>query len=164
MKLSKISMLMLVAGAAIAVVAPVASAHQLYTEHSYFPHKVVKHAKPAAGKSGTVTKVTQTTPRPPLYIYVPPFTGTPAVSAGTDWCVSNMVDCTDQQLCETWGLNCSTGGVQSAPAQSAPEIAPATSDALGLGSQLAAATVEDSQSASQTSSAVSSSQDSSDDC
>ena len=157
----KISMLMLVAGAAIAVVAPVASAHEVYTEHSYIPHKIVKHVKTTGAKSSVATKAT---PRPPIYIYVPPFTGTPAVADGTDWCQTNMVDCTDQQLCETWGLNCSTGGAQSAPAQPASGSASTTSGALALTSQLAAATVDGAQSASQMSSAVSSNQDSFDDC
>ena len=57
----------------------------------------------------------------PADIDVPPFTGTPAVAPATDWCATEMVDCSDQQLCDIWGQNCSTaGGDQTAQQPAAP--------------------------------------------
>jgi hypothetical protein len=67
----KISTFMLVAGAAFAFAAPLASAREVITEHSYLPHKVIKHVSPTKGQTG---------PRPPLYIFVPGFSGTPSSS------------------------------------------------------------------------------------
>ena len=70
----KISMFMLLAGAAIIFAAPLANArvlvteHEVITEHSFIPHKAVKHVKTVSGKTSGATKVS---PRPPLYIYVP---------------------------------------------------------------------------------------------
>ena len=73
-----------------------------------------------------------------------------------------MVDCTDQQLCEYWGMNCSTGGDQPGLAQPADPASTTTSssEVPAISSQLAAPF----QSASQQTTAVSSDQDSSNDC
>lgn len=159
----KIPTIMMVAGAAIVFAAPVASAHvatydRTVPQQEIAKHKVAKHAKTAKAKTASTTK---TAPRPPLYVYVPPFTGTPSVSDGTDWCESSMVDCTDQQLCEYWGMNCSTGGDQPSPAQAVePASSTTTPSEVPAISQLA----DDSQSASQATAAAASDQDSFDDC
>jgi hypothetical protein len=159
----KIPTIMMVAGAAIVFAAPVANAHMTTYDrtvplHKIAKHKVVKPAKTAKAKTATTTK---TAPKPPLYVYVPPFTGTPSVSDGTNWCETSMVDCTDQQLCEHWGMNCSTGGDQPSPAQPAEPASTTTSPSeVPAVSQLA----DDSQSASQATTAAPSGQDSFDDC
>ena len=131
----KISMFMLLAGAAIIFAAPLANArevvteHEVITEHSFIPHKAVKHVKHVKTASGKTSGATKTSPRPPLYIYVPPFSGSPTVAAGTDWCVDYMVDCSDQQLCENWGLNCSTAG-NDQPAQAPASVGASASETL----------------------------------
>jgi hypothetical protein len=155
----KIPMIMALAGAAIVFAAPVANARMATYDRTVPQHKIAKHVKTAKTKTAATTKAT---PRPPLCIYVPPFTGTPTVSDGTDWCESSMVDCTDQQLCEYWGMNCSTGGDQPSPAQPAEPASTTTSpsEVPAGSSQLA----DEFQSASQATTAVSSDQDSSDDC
>jgi len=159
----KIAMIMVMAGAAIVFAAPVANAHMTAYDRSLPQNKVVKHqvarTKTSRAKTATAIKVA---PRP-LYIYVPGFTGTPASTNPdqTNSCESSMVDCSDQQLCETWGLDCATGGFQSSPAQ--PAAPASTSDALQIDRQLVSV-VENSQSTSQTSTESSSAQDSSDDC
>jgi hypothetical protein len=158
----KIPTIMMVAGAAIVFAAPVASAHMTTYDRTLPQHKIVKHHKVTTHVKTSTAKTAptiKTAPRPPLYIYVPGFTGTPSVSPSTNDCESSMVDCTDQQLCEYWGMNCSTGGDQSSPAQAEPVTTTSTSEVVASSSQLA----DDSQSASQTSSAASD-QDSSDDC
>ena len=161
----KIPTIMMVAGAAIVFAAPVASAHMTTYDRTLPQHKIVKHHKVTTHVKTSTAKTAptiKTAPRPPLYIYVPGFTGTPSVSPSTNDCESSMVDCTDQQLCEYWGMNCSTGVAQPSPAPSAEPVevtTTSTSEVVASSSQLA----DDSQSASQTSSAASD-QDSSDDC
>jgi hypothetical protein len=151
----KISMFMVVAGAAIVFAAPLANASTDKSHHSLPAHKIAKHGKTAKGKSssklGKSAGMTSkpVTPRPPLYIYVPSVAGTPATADSTDQCETFGVDCTDAQLCELWGENCSTAGTSSTdqtdgqPAdQSDPSQPPAmvnTSDGL---SDTSAATVD----------------------
>ena len=79
----KIPMIMMMAGAAIGFAAPMANAtfDRTLPQHQ----KAVKHVKTAKAKTKT-TPTIKPTPRPPLYIYVPGFTGTPSVSAGTNDC------------------------------------------------------------------------------
>jgi hypothetical protein len=130
----KIPTFLLMVGAAILFAAPMANAREVIGEYSVAPHKVVKHVKTSkvakhtkTSKSKTATAKTAA-PRPPLYIYVPPFSGTPTVAEGTDWCATYMVDCTDQQLCDNWGLNCST----AANDQTAQGVAPVVAESQAI--------------------------------
>jgi hypothetical protein len=78
-------------------------------------HHVVKHNRTTGQKaSKPATKVTKVKPitelqpktRPVPYIYMP--AGTPSVTPYVDpnGCVDSGTDCTDQELCEYWGMNC----------------------------------------------------------
>jgi hypothetical protein len=114
----KISALMVVAGAAIVFAAPIANAATDTTHHSLPAHKVAKQGKTSNGKSSTKLGKSATSktvvPRPPFYIVVPGFTGTSVASSDpVDQCAMIGVDCTDTQLCELFGENCSTAGAPS---------------------------------------------------
>jgi hypothetical protein len=51
-----------------------------------------------------------------LYIYAPGPIGSGAVSGATgDSCETSGSDCTDEELCEFWGMNCPDGGISSLP-------------------------------------------------
>jgi len=113
----KISMFMVVAGAAIVFAAPIATASTAKSHHSLPAHKIAKHGKAGNGKSSTkigkFLTPTPVAPRPPLYVYIPGFTGTPFADPGLiDQCLTNG-DCTNMQLCDLWGENCSTAGTSS---------------------------------------------------
>src|SRR5262245_52460258 len=97
----KISMFMVVAGAAIAFAAPIATASTAKSNHSLPAHKIAKHGKAGNGKSSTKVGKTKTvTPKPvtqlpPVYVYIPGFTGTPFASPDLlDQCQTNG-DCTN---------------------------------------------------------------------
>jgi hypothetical protein len=112
----KISMFMVVAGAAIVFAAPIATAGTAKSNHSLPAHKIAKHAKAVNGKSSTRVGKTLT-PKPlvpaPVYIYIPGFTGTPFASPDLiDQCEANG-DCTNMLLCDLKGLNCSTADAVS---------------------------------------------------
>jgi hypothetical protein len=114
----KISAFMLVAGAAVAFAAPIANAsHQRAVPHN----KTSVHGKThqqVKTKTGSSIKVS---PRPPLYIFVPGFSGGPVSSPdATQLCLEAIDNCTDQQLCDNWGLNCSTAGGQTPVVETAP--------------------------------------------
>ena len=138
----KIPMIMLVAGAAIALTAPLANAASTNKQKTAPAHKLVKHGKTGThvktgGKLGTTGTSKPVTPRPPLYIYVPGYSGPAVAPDPVDQCESSGVDCTDAQLCEFWGENCSTG------------IAPSTDqtgagDQTGSGDQTGAASTDQS--------------------
>jgi hypothetical protein len=84
--------------AALALAAPVANAKFDSSSPSKALHaKVLKH-KHAAPKIKT-----NTTPR--VLIIVAPFTPT-AQAPSVDDCSLYGTDCTNQQLCELWGMNC----------------------------------------------------------
>ena len=109
----RFSMLMMVAGAVIVFVAPVANARAVKLHHTPAVHKIAK-----SNKAGKNTKGAKLKPKAPIYISVPGSSGAPAIATDpTDPCVEYMVDCTDQQLCESFGLNCSTAGDQPGIAQ-----------------------------------------------
>jgi hypothetical protein len=91
----KARMLMLAVGAALTVAVPVANARHVTNHRAVAGHKVVTSTK--TGKTGKVGKTLKgVPPRPPLYIYVPGFTGAPSVAPDTDWCTDYAVDCSDQ--------------------------------------------------------------------
>ena len=136
---------MIVAGAAIVFAAPIANASK---QRTLPQHKVTKHVTTHKGvttgkgsKGGKITRpVTPTVakPRPPLYIYIPGFTGTPAATLdSTQLCFQSMENCTDQQLCENWSMNCSTAG-GSAASDTTPASPASTVEAVELGPSLAA--------------------------
>jgi hypothetical protein len=158
----KFLMFTLVACAAIAFAAPLASAHEIITEHSYLSHKAVKHVKTHGNTARGSTKG-QTTPKPPLYLTVPGFSGTAASSPNsTGECLINQDNCTDQQLCDGFGINCSTAVEQ--PGSTLPA---ATVTAGGVTSddfQVAAATLAEAQSTPAPVVASASSDESNDDC
>ena len=171
----KIPMIMLVAGAAIALAAPLANAASTKKLNTAPVHKLVKHAKTTkaakpAGKLGTTGTSKPVTQTPPLYIFVPGYSG-PAVAPGAvDECESSGVNCTDTQLCEFWGENCSTAMAPStdqtgatAPVDQSGDTQPAatvsTSETQSDSSELSAASSGDAQSASDMAT-----DDSSDDC
>ena len=170
----KISMFMVVAGAAIAFAAPIATAATARSHHSLPAHKIAKHGKAGSGKSST--KVGKTlTPRPvvqqpPRYVYIPGFTGTPFANPDLlDQCQTNG-DCTDAMLCDLWGLNCSTAGTPSTDQtdgqsadQSGASQPTATVTASDVLSDTSAAAV-DTSNAQDMAPVSSSSDDSSDDC
>jgi hypothetical protein len=147
----KISAFMLVAGAAIVFAAPIANASQ----NRAVPHnKVTTPGKSikggTTGKAGTGAKGGKTVttgtikvkPQPPLYIYIPGFSvGLAATPDPTQLCFQSMENCSDQQLCENWGLNCSTAGRPTS--DTTPAIAVSTVEAIELGSQLSSAVVSD---------------------
>jgi hypothetical protein len=113
----KIATLIMVVGAAIAFAAPMANAsssravpHHKVTTHGK-THKVIAHQKGGGNVSA----------KPPLYIFVPGFSGTPSATTDpTELCLQSMENCTDQQLCDNWSINCSTAGatVSAGPAAS----------------------------------------------
>jgi hypothetical protein len=114
----KISILMVVVGAAIVFAAPIASAATDKAHHSLPAHKVAKQGRASKGKSSTRLGKSATSktvvPRPPFYIVVPGFTGTSVANPDpVDQCATIGVDCTDAQLCELFGENCSTAGTPS---------------------------------------------------
>ncbi len=80
-------------------------------------HKVATHKKVVAHK------VAKNHSTGPIYIHIPGPAGQP--SASTDDCLASGNNCTDEQLCEIWGMNCdvvnSTPANVAAPAESAPE-------------------------------------------
>jgi hypothetical protein len=91
----KARMLMLAVGAALAVAVPVANARHVTGHRAVANHKAVTATKTGkAGKAGKTLK--GVTPRPPLYIYVPGYTGVPSVASDTDWCTDYALDCPDQ--------------------------------------------------------------------
>jgi hypothetical protein len=168
----KIPMIMLVAGAAIALTAPFANAAATKKVTTAPAHKVVKHGKTATHVKTTKpagTLGTTATPRPPLYIVVPGYSGPAVAPDPTNECMYNGVDCTDAQLCQYWGANCSTGfapttdqtgassGDQSGGTQPAATVS--TAETQSDSSELPAASSGDAQSGSQMAS-----DDSSDDC
>jgi hypothetical protein len=168
----KIATFMLVAGAATVFAAPIANAdkqravpqHKVATHGTTHkgvaPGKSAKASKPV--KSGT-TLTTKLNPRPPLYIYVPGFTGGSVASLDpTELCFQSMENCTDQQLCETWSMNCSTAGGQTA--DSTPTSALSTVEVVELGSQLSAAVSETTPSAPLAASDTTGSNDQYEDC
>jgi hypothetical protein len=76
-------------------------------------HHAVTTAKSKTGKSKTAAKAA--VPRPPIYIYAPGPVQAPAgaVVDPTTECTTYGNDCTDQQACEYWGMNCDQVGDQS---------------------------------------------------
>jgi hypothetical protein len=100
------------AGATLALAAPVANATFDQTVSAKARHAKVVHHKRVAPK---VT--TKTTPRVLIIIAHLPV-GTP-VPTGDD-CVQSGNNCTDQQLCDLWGMNCDLVAVNS-PSQVATE-------------------------------------------
>lgn len=158
----KFSMFTLVACAAVAFAAPLASAREIMTEHSYVSHKTAKHVK-TQGNTVRGSAKGQTTLRPPLYISVPGFTGTAASSPNsTGECLINQDNCTDQQLCDSFGINCSTAVEQSSSTlpTARPTVGGVTSDVY----QVAEATLVDAQATSAPAIASASSDESNDDC
>jgi hypothetical protein len=158
----KFLMFTLVACTAIAFAAPLASAHEIITEHSYLSHKTVKHVKTHGNTARGSTKG-QTTPKPPLYISVPGFSGTAASSPNsTGECLINQDNCTDQQLCDGFGINCSTAVDQSG--STLPAATVTVGGVASDDSQVAAATVAEAQSTPAPAIASASSDESNDDC
>jgi hypothetical protein len=121
----KVSKIVLTAGVALAIAAPVAGARELTTEHSYVPLRAATVAKEVVtehsylplkvGKGSKAAKPTnakgltksQSATRPPLYIHVPGFTGVAASDPDPiQQCENDAVNCTDQQFCQFWGENC----------------------------------------------------------
>ena len=160
----KIPMIMLVAGAAIALAAPLANAASTKKLNTAPVHKVVKHAKTTkiakpSGKLGTPGTSEPVTPKPPLYIFVPGYSGPALAADPADECQSSGVNCTDTQLCEVWGENCSTAiapstdqtGATASVDQSGdtqPAATVSTSETQSDSSELSAASSGDAQSAS----------------
>jgi hypothetical protein len=131
---------MLVAGAAIVFAAPIASAETIKPHHASVKHQQATTAKKAA-KVTSKTKVT--TPRPPLYTYIPGYSGPPLSSMPDQgYCETYLVNCTDQQLCQMWGENCTTAGpgqtssddVSTPPADPPVSTSVSTSDTAQAGS------------------------------
>ena len=154
----KFLMFTLAACAAIAFAAPLASAHDVITEHSYLSHKTVKHVKTHGNTARGSTK-RQTTPT--LYISVPGI-GATAAPSSTGECLINQDNCTDQQLCDGFGISCS-----SAVEPSGSTLPAATVTGGGVtsdGSQVAAATLAEAQSTSAPAVASPSSDNANDDC
>ncbi len=89
-------------GAILALTASAAQANldrMLPAKHSLaMQHKVVAHKKVMAHK---VTKQVSTSPR---YIHFPGPAGPTSVYA--DDCLTSGNNCTDQQLCDIWSMNC----------------------------------------------------------
>ena len=87
-----------IAGATLALAAPVANATFDQTVSAKVRHAKVVHHKRVAPK---VT--TKTTPR--MIIIIMPASPS-AEAAPVDDCVVFGTNCTDQQLCDLWGMNC----------------------------------------------------------
>jgi hypothetical protein len=86
------------AGAAVALAAPAANAKF----DSSMPSKAL-HAKVTPHKHVDPKPKTNTTPR--VLIIVTQFAPTPQDTSGDD-CAMTANNCTDQQLCDLWGMNC----------------------------------------------------------
>jgi hypothetical protein len=132
---------LLVAGtAAFAILAPTAGAAGNGSARHVGPaghvtgHRVVKHKSTAEGKTSktaaktkTIAKVKPVPAKPRIvpYIYVPPgVPGPPYVDPNA--CADSGTDCTDQQLCDLWGMNCN-----SIPSVAQPD--PATTNDASTG-------------------------------
>ena len=126
--------LIIMTGAILALTASAAQANltrTLPTNQTFaLHHKVVTHKKVVAHK---VTKKQSTGPR---YIYIPGPVGQPSTPA--DDCPYSGNNCTDQQLCDIWGMNCDlivtspttvTAPTKSAPDASLTDTAPSTHSA-----------------------------------
>jgi hypothetical protein len=94
--------------------------------HKSHGGKASKGSKAATGKSSKRAVY------PVTYIFLPAASGTSSPVADPNECQESGSNCTDQQACEFWGMNCSTVG---APAQAdvAPADAP-TADASAVAS------------------------------
>ena len=125
--------LIIMTGAILALTASAAQANltrTLPTNQTFaLHHKVVTHKKVVAQK---VTKKQSTGPR---YIYIPGPVGQPSTPA--DDCPYSGNNCTDEQLCDIWGMNCDllvispspttvAAPTESAPAASSTDTAPST--------------------------------------
>jgi hypothetical protein len=149
----KLSMFMVVAGAAIVFGAPFAGAATSNPNHASVQHHKATKAKKAVKATAKATKAT---PRPTIYIYVPGYSGPSVTSTPdqTEWCEAYMVNCTDAQLCQNFGENCSTAGssqTYSDPAAAPSDASPASnSQTVALGSQIAAVGSVDQASTSDT--------------
>ena len=114
-------------------------------------HKVaLKHDSTPRGKTGGSASRTRTTP---LYIYIP---GPSVASSGTSAndCATSGNNCTDQQLCDIWGMNCDM--VVSTPTTATPPAELASVDVVQTDAQPTEAppvdvTASDNSSASDTS-------------
>ena len=169
----KISMVMVVAGAAIAFAAPIATAGTAKSHHSLPAHKIAKHGKVGNGKSSTKVKTLTPkplAPRPPLYVYIPGFTGTPFASSDLIKQCETGGDCTGMLLCDLWGHNCSTTSAPStdqtdgqSPDQSSSSQPAATVNISDESSDTSAAAV-DASNAQDVTPTSPSSDDSNNDC
>ena len=100
-------------GAALAIAAPTAGATLDRSTPAKVKHaKVVKVTKVAKSKVGKTIVAKNHPPKvstvrsQPLYIYVSgPATLSPSASSSDD-CMTSGNNCTDQQLCDIWGMNC----------------------------------------------------------
>jgi hypothetical protein len=88
------------ASATLALAAPVANAKF----DSSMPSKVL-HAKVLKHKHVTPKVKTKTQTSSRVLIIVSQYTPGPQAPFGDD-CVTSGNNCTDQQLCELWGMNC----------------------------------------------------------
>ena len=110
---------MITAGALFVLVAPAAQASLDRILPARAPlakqHKVAlkHHSTPKVKTGGTASRTT------PLYIYVP---GPALASSGTSAndCATSGNNCTDQQLCDIWGMNCDLA--VSTPTTAAPQV------------------------------------------
>ena len=93
------------AGATLALAAPVANATFDQTVTAKAPHAKLVHHKRVAPK---VT--TKTTPR--MIIIIVPASPS-AEAAPVDDCVVFGTNCTDQQLCDIWAVNCDLAAAEA---------------------------------------------------
>ena len=85
--------------------------------HKSHGGKASKGSKAATGKSSKRAVY------PVTYIFVPASPGTSSPVADPNECQDSGSNCTDQQACEFWGMNCSTAGAPD-QANVAPADAP----------------------------------------
>ena len=85
------------ATAVAALAVPVANAKFDSSSPSKAKHAKIVHHKKVAPKIKTKT--------PRVLIIVAPYTVTGSMSTGDDCAISGN-NCTDQQLCDMWGMNC----------------------------------------------------------
>jgi hypothetical protein len=110
----KIRTVIIVAGTALALVAPTAHAATAKVLPAHKP--AVHHTAKGAKSKDTSSSVRIVSPR---FIYIAP--QQPASSdPGVNDCQAYMVGCTDEQLCEIWGFNCDVTVLPAIDVQAAP--------------------------------------------
>jgi hypothetical protein len=132
----KVGTLIIMTSAILALTASAASANL----ERVLPAKptVAAHHKVLTHKKAVTHKVAKKQSTGPLYIYLPGPSTPPVPYVGD--CLTSGNNCTDQELCDIWGMNCdlitTTPAPVAAPAESAPDASSTSTDAATASSSV----------------------------